>query len=112
MNAVKTLPQPCVSRTKTVYIGYILKSSEVNSFPKQKAQDEGLLHSGGLAVLANSEPVSVSGHSRILCGGLRLRNHGAVAENYNLITRFSDFACLVAVCLCCSSVVHCQRGVH
>ena len=65
-----------------------------------------------LAVLANSEPVSVSGHSPILCGGLRLRNHRAVAENYNFIARFSDFACLVAVCFCFNFVVHCQRGVH
>ena len=30
----------------------------------------------------------------------------AVAENYNFIKRFSDFACLVAVCPCCSIVVH------
>ena len=37
---VKTLPQPYVSRTKTVYIGYILKSSDVNSCPKQKAQEK------------------------------------------------------------------------
>ena len=36
---VKTLPQPYVSRTKIVYIGYLLKSSEVNSCPKQKAQE-------------------------------------------------------------------------
>ena len=58
---------------------------------------EGLLYSGSLAVLANFD--------RRLCGGLRLRNHRAVAENYNFIKRFSDFTCLVAVFSCCIIVV-------
>ena len=35
---------------------------------------------------------SVGGTSQsYLCGGLRLKYHSAVAENYNFITRFSDF---------------------
>ena len=43
---------------------------------------------------------------------LAVTDERAVAENYNFIPRFSACVCLVAVCLCCSFVVHCQRGVH
>ena len=57
---VKTLPQPCVSRTKSVYIGYTYWNHQ-RSIPvrnkkhRKRPLNEGLLYSGGLAVLANSE---------------------------------------------------------